>query len=166
LQLAAIEVALDAERTRIRVLTLRQLTSGKRKTGVRQRPDLLSVLTARQQRKGAREEEVACRGGRRSACRGIDRWAAPAPLRPVEDIVMDEARHVDELHSRSGACERIPVRAARVVTADEDEQRAKALSASVKSAARRALELAAVRRRDLDELGVDMVHQLAHGLAA
>ena len=134
LQLAALQVALDGDVRRVRVLALQQLAAASAELACDSARSCAGSLVARELGERAREQQVAGRHGDVAPGRGGDRRVAAAQLRAVDQIVVDERRRVDQLdrHGRAheallavGAGGRPPGR----LGGEHDQQRAQALAA-------------------------------------
>ena len=103
LQSAALEIALDRDVRRVRVLALQQLAGGERRARVGEGAAAARGPVAGQLGKRAREEQVAC-GDRRLTSRfGRHRGPPAAQLSAVDQVVVDERGRVHELDGHSGA---------------------------------------------------------------
>jgi hypothetical protein len=119
-------------------------------------------------REGAREKEIPGGDGTAAARVGDD-GRHPAPQRGiVEDVVVDQRRHVDELDRGCGADR---LRAAATARAEEDEQRSHPLAARGQGLARVGAELAPPPLDGHAEPALDLAHprrqpggrQIGHG---
>ena len=174
LQAAALEVALGGGVDVPSVAALRELAEREADGGAGEKLDLaLSAFAATLAQLGERagEQEVADRGGALAARGGHHGRQAAAKRRLVEDVVVDEGRHVDELDRRGAAKRR---RLGLGPRAEQHEHRAQALAAGLERRARVAAELVAValdqlaeplldRRHQGGEPGLGLVHHLGDG---
>ena len=103
LQPAAVEVALLADVEVEGVVALGQLAAGERHRGVGEQGDRAGVAGLGEEGEGAREEQVAGGDGALAARGGGDGRQPAAQRRGVEDVVVDQGRHVDQLDRRRGA---------------------------------------------------------------
>ena len=174
LQAAALQVALGRGVDVPRVVALRELAEREAHGGTGQELDLaLSAFAAALAELGERagEEEVADRGGALAARGGHHGRHAAAKRSLVQDVVVDEGRHVDELDRRGAAKRR---RLGLGPRAEQHQHRAQALAAGLERRARVAAELVAValdqlaqplldRRHQGGEPGLGLVHHLGDG---
>ena len=126
---------------------LERLAAGQPQRRVGERRDRLRVAGRRQLCEGAREEVVAGRlgrGGPELLPRG---GAAAAELGAVDQVVVEQRRHVDELDGDAGGDVRLLPGRGR----EEDEQRPQPLAAG--------RERALARRRDDAGIGGDRLAQ-------
>ena len=126
LQPAALEVALLGDRQVEGVLALGQLAAGERHRGVGEQRDRAAVAGVGEQGEGAREQQVAGGDGAVAARGGGDGREAAAQRRLVEDVVVDQGRHVDQLDRGRGAHRGL---AARLAGAEQDQHRPQPLAA-------------------------------------
>ncbi len=126
LQPAAREVALLVEAEVEGVLALRQLAAGEGDRGVGEQRHRARVAGLGEQGEGAREEQVAGGGGAAAARGGGDGRQPAAQRRGVEDVVVDQGRHVDQLDRGRRADRR---RAALGPGAEQDQHRPQPLAA-------------------------------------
>ena len=109
LQPAALEVALLARsRCRRRPGAGRAPPSASATEAAGEQLDRARVPRLGEQREGARKEQVADRGGAVAARLGDDGRAAAAQVGIVEDVVVDQGRHVDQLDRGGAADLRLP----------------------------------------------------------
>ncbi len=126
LEAAAFEVALFGDLRVEGVLALGKLAASQRRRGFRQQRDRTAVAVFGEEGKGAREEQVTggdCAIATRDGC---DRRLPAAQRRGVEDVVVDEGRHVDQL-DRGRRPHRL-LSTARA-GAEQDQQRPQSLAA-------------------------------------
>src|SRR5436305_5281590 len=101
LERAALEVTLDARFGVVRLRALERLAPRERERRARQDADRGVVAGARQLRERAGEEVVAGRPRRGRPVARPRCGAAAAVLGPVDQVVVDERRRVDELDGRA-----------------------------------------------------------------
>ena len=103
----------------VRLAPLERLSACEAEGGVREQRDGVAVAGRRELGEGAREEIVAGGPGGSGAVGGPGGGPAAAELGAVDQVVVDEGRHVNELDGRAGGDGRLPARRCR----EEDEQR-------------------------------------------
>ena len=97
LERAPLEVRLDGRRRVVALQPLQRLAARQGERGVRERRDALLRAGGGERRERRREQMVAGRLRGEGAVRRPGRCAPTAELRAVDDVVVDERRHVDEL---------------------------------------------------------------------
>ena len=109
----------------VRLGALQRLAAREPQRGVGEHADRLGVAGRRELRERAREEVVAGRARGVGAVDRPGRRLAAAEVRAVDQVVVDERRHVHELDGDAGGERRVAPRRRR----EEDEQRAQPLAA-------------------------------------
>jgi hypothetical protein len=171
LQLAAPQIALDRDVGGVCILALQQLAGCERRARVRERAQLRGVLVARQLGERAREEQIPGRDCDLASGHGRHRGAPTPQPRTVDQVVVDERRRVDELHSdgRSHepclALEGVRGSAGRLGR-ENHEQRAQPLAARHDRGVRMGCQRRAGLRCDLLEVQLGAGHALAERAAA
>ena len=102
LERAPLEVRVDRRVGVVELPPLHRLAAREVDRGRREDPDALLVAGRGELGERAREQVVAARERRGRAVRRPRRGAAAPELRRVEDVVVDERGHVEELHRRRG----------------------------------------------------------------